>query len=91
MWCYLRVGRACVAPPESWITACVLQAETGLVSLSYFESSDGVEEVVVAEGVHAVVVSVHNRPDLRNAFKFYFYANPNIQISLIGSQGKLHA
>lgn len=59
---YLRVGRARVAPPESWITARVLQAETGLVSLGHFASSDGVKEVVVTERVHAVVVSVGADP-----------------------------
>lgn len=59
---YLRVRRARVAPSESCIAARVLQAETGLVSLSHFTSSDGVQEVVVAERVHAVVVSVSAGP-----------------------------
>lgn len=56
------MGRAGVAPPESWLTARVLQAEAGLVSLGHFASSDGVEEVVVAERLHAVVVSVGVEP-----------------------------
>lgn len=46
-----------VAPSESGITARVLQAKTGLVSLGHFTSGDDVEQVVVTEGVHAVVVS----------------------------------
>lgn len=50
--------RTGVAPPESGITAGVLQAKTGLVSLGHFTSSDGVQQVVVTEGVHAVVMSV---------------------------------
>lgn len=46
-----------IAPSESGITARVLQAKTGLVSLGHFTSGNNVEQVVVAEGVHAVVVS----------------------------------
>lgn len=46
-----------VAPSESGVTAGVLQAKTGLVSLGHFTPGDDVEQVVVAEGVHAVVVS----------------------------------
>lgn len=54
--CYLCVGRTGVASPESCIAACVLQAETGLVSLGYFPSCPHVQQVVVTERVHAVVV-----------------------------------
>lgn len=53
-----------IAPPEPWVTACVLQTETGFVSLSNFTPSDGVQQVVVTEGIHAVVMSEggeHNR------------------------------
>lgn len=50
--------RTGIATPESRVTACVLQAKTGLVSLGHFASSDGVQQVVVTEGVHAVIVSV---------------------------------
>lgn len=50
------MGCAGIATPESRITACVLQAETGLVSLCDSPSSDDVQQVVVTEGVHAVVV-----------------------------------
>lgn len=53
---YLCMGCAGIATPESRVTACVLQAETGLVSLRDFPSSDDVQQVVVTEGVHAVVV-----------------------------------
>lgn len=74
--CYLCVGCAGVAPPESRVTACVLQAEAGLVSLGYFTSGDGVQQVVVAEGVHAVVVPedgrvncVEKNENFRNNFK----------------------
>lgn len=50
--------RTGIATPESRVTARVLQAKTGLVSLGHFASSDGVQQVVVTEGVHAVIVSV---------------------------------
>lgn len=54
---YLCMRRASVATPESRVAACVLKAKTGLVSLGHFVSSDCVEQVVVTESVHAVVVS----------------------------------
>lgn len=46
-----------VAPPESRFTARVLQAKTGLVSLGHFTSTDDIQQVVVTERIHAVVVS----------------------------------
>lgn len=52
------MGCTGIAPPESRVTACVLEAETGLVSLGYFTSGGDVQQVVVAEGIHAVVVPV---------------------------------
>ncbi len=65
--------RAGVASPEPGVTARVLQAKTGLVSLGHFTSSDNVQQVVVAEGVHAVVMSegveqnrIENRVEMNN-------------------------
>lgn len=55
--CYLRMSCTGIASPESRIAVRVLQTETGLVSLGHFTSCDNVQQVVVAEGVHAVVVS----------------------------------
>ena len=55
---YLRMRRAGVASPEPRVTTGVLQAKAGLVSLGHFVSSNGIQQVVVTEGVHAVVVSV---------------------------------
>lgn len=49
--------RTGVAPPEPGVAARVLQAETGLVPLGHFAPGDDVQQVVVTEGVHAVVVS----------------------------------
>lgn len=49
--------RAGVAPPESGVTAGVLQAKTGLVTLCNFPFSGDVQQVVVTEGLHAVEVS----------------------------------
>lgn len=53
---YLSVRCAGIAPPESMITARVLQTETGLMSLSYFKSCHHVQQVVVTKGIHAVVM-----------------------------------
>lgn len=53
---YLSMGCAGISPPESMITASILQTETGLVSLGYFKSCYHVKQVVITEGVHAVVV-----------------------------------
>lgn len=44
------------APPYSRVTGSVLQAETGLVSFSNLASSGDVQQVIRAEGLHAVVV-----------------------------------
>lgn len=61
MFYYLCVRRTGVAAPESRVAGRVLQAKTGFVSLGHFAPSNGVQQVVVTEGVHAVVVSVWNR------------------------------
>lgn len=53
---YLSMRCAGIAPPESMITARVLQTETGLMSLSYFKSRHHVQQVVVTKGIHAVVM-----------------------------------
>lgn len=53
---HLRVGRAGIAAPETRIAGRVFQAKTGLVSLGHLPSGDHIQQVVVAEGVHAVVV-----------------------------------
>lgn len=69
--CYLCMRRAGIAPPESGVTARVLQAKTGLVSLCHFTSGDDVQQVVVTEGVHAVVVSEgvkQNRIEMNKSF-----------------------
>lgn len=55
--CYLCMRRTGIATPESRVTAGVLQAKTGLVSLGHFASSDGIQQVIVTESIHAVVVS----------------------------------
>lgn len=50
------MGRTGVSSPEPWFTVGVLEAETGLVSLCYLYSRYRIEQVIVTEGVHAVVV-----------------------------------
>lgn len=44
------------------LTVRVLQTETGFVSLGHF-GPVGVQQIVVGEDVHAVVVTVENRED----------------------------
>lgn len=61
MFYYLCVRCTGIAAPESRVAGRVLQAKTGFVSLGHFAPSNGVQQVVVTEGVHAVVVSVWNR------------------------------
>ena len=53
---HLCVGSAGVASAHSGVTAGVLQAETGLVTLSHLPARGDVQEVVVTERLHAVVV-----------------------------------
>lgn len=72
MFYYLRVRCTGVAAPESRVAGRVLQAKTGFVSLGHFASSNGVQQVVVTEGVHAVVVSVWNRAG-QNRMETFFY------------------
>lgn len=50
-----------IATSESRVAGRVFQAKTGFVSLSHFTSSDDIQQVVVTEGVHAVVVPLWNR------------------------------
>lgn len=47
------------------LTVAVLQAETGFVSLGHF-GAVGVEQVVVGEDVHAVVVAVKHRANCQH-------------------------
>lgn len=54
---HLCVGSAGVASAHSGVTAGVLQAETGLVPLSHLAARADLQQVVVAELIHAVVVS----------------------------------
>lgn len=53
--CYLCVCGAGIATAESSVTACVLQTETGFMSLSHFPAQC-IQEVIVTEGIHAMVV-----------------------------------
>lgn len=48
--------RTGIATPESRVAGRVFQAKTGFVSLSHFTSGNDIQQVVVTEGVHAVVV-----------------------------------
>lgn len=53
----LCVDGAGKTSPCSRVAGRVLQAETGLVSLSHFLSGGDVQQVIVAEGLHAVEMS----------------------------------
>lgn len=55
-----------VSSPHAWITAGVLQTETGLVALSNLSARGGVQKVVVTERLHAVVMSLQQKPYQRN-------------------------
>ena len=50
------MGCAGIASSESRVTARVLQAETGLVPFSDFTPRGNVQQVIVTEGIHAVVM-----------------------------------
>lgn len=55
---HLCVRSTSKAPVVAVVAGRVLQAEAGLVSLSHTGVSAGVQQVVMAEFVHAVVVPV---------------------------------
>lgn len=57
---YLCVRRTGIATSKSCVAGCVLQAKTGFMSLSHFTSGNDIQQVVVTEGVHAVVVPLWN-------------------------------
>lgn len=54
----LRVWGAGVAPVVAVVTGSVLQTEAGLVALSHWVVSLGIQQLVVAELIHAVEVPV---------------------------------
>ena len=56
-WPDLRVRGACVALEVAEVTGAVLQAEAGLVALGYLLACGCIQQVVVAELIHAVVMS----------------------------------
>lgn len=58
---HLGVGRAGVALQVAEITGGVLQAEAGLVALGHLPARGGIQQVVVAELIHAVVVPAGGR------------------------------
>lgn len=70
--------RTGITAPESRVAGRVLQAKTGFVSLGHFAPSNGVQQVVVTEGVHAVVVSVWNRAEQDGSFFFMSYTPSNL-------------
>lgn len=49
---------ACISPIVSIVTGGILQAEAGLVALSHRVLSVGIQQVVVAELIHAVKMPV---------------------------------
>lgn len=59
---HLRVGRAGVAAVVSRVAGRVLQTETGFMTLRYSLLCAGVQQVVMAELIHAVIVTeIHNK------------------------------
>lgn len=53
---HLGVSCAGIAPPDTRITHRILQAEAGLVPFSHLLVGEGVQQVIVAKGIHAVVM-----------------------------------
>lgn len=56
------MGGAGVALQVAEVAGGVLQAEAGLVALGHLPARGGIQQVVVAELVHAVVVPGGGRP-----------------------------
>lgn len=65
----LCVCGAGVSPVVSVVTGSVLQAEAGLVALRHWPVRGGVQQFVVAELVHAVVVPVDQQKKTHVFFK----------------------
>lgn len=67
--CDLSMWGAGISPVVSIVTGSVLQAEAGLVALCHWPMSGGIQQIVVAELIHAVVVPVdqqHSDSNWRN-------------------------
>lgn len=60
----LGVGGARKPAADSWVTGSVLQTETGFVPLSDLLSRGNIQQVIVAEGLHAVVMPKHTEGQL---------------------------
>lgn len=59
---HLRVGRAGVAAVVSRVAGRVLQTEAGFMTLCYSLLCAGVQQVIMAELIHAVIVTeIHNK------------------------------
>lgn len=60
---YLCVRSTCKAPVVPIVTGCVLEAEARFVAFSHSSLCAGIKQVVVAEFIHAVVMSnvPHNK------------------------------
>lgn len=56
------------SPVVAVVTGSVLQAEAGLVALSHRVLSGGIQQVVVAELIHAVVVPVDQQQQRSTTF-----------------------
>lgn len=56
--CHLSVRRAGVALQVTKVTGGILQAEARFVPLCYFAASADLQQVIMAELIHAVVVPV---------------------------------
>lgn len=54
---YLCVCSACKSPVVAVVTGCVLETETCFVAFSHSPLGAGIQQVIVAELVHAVVMS----------------------------------
>lgn len=90
---YLRVRRTGVASPKSGIAGRVFQAKTGFVSFGHFTSGNDIQQVVVTEGVHAVVVPWRNRREPTGIEVLYIilssYVVPHLLKSFLSKEDSL--
>ena len=73
-----------IPPPESRVTASVLQTETGLVSLGHSTSRNSVQQVIITEGIHTVVMPEGVKWSKYKKLKLYFFSCGRVQECLQG-------
>lgn len=65
---YLSVSSAGITLQVSKITGGVLQTEAGLVSLRYFTTSTDLQQIIMAELIHTVIMPVRANINTRYCY-----------------------